>query len=285
MEQNVLLSLSHVSKRFKTELALKDINMTLHQGEILGFLGPSGAGKTTTIKIITGQLRQTSGEARLLGTDSANIDESIYENIGVVSDSSGIYKKMTVWQNLAVFARIWKVPRERVEQVLDQVGLAEHKNKPAGKLSKGQTQRLVLARAVLHKPRVLFLDEPTSGLDPPTAVAIHRMLLELKEQGMAIFLTTHNMEEATKLCDRVALLHDGEIVEFGSPQEICLKYNRNKKYHVLLAGGRELELAQNPENIVKITRWMEGDEIMRIHSCEPTLETVFLEVTGKDLNV
>ncbi|MCI9220170.1 MAG: ABC transporter ATP-binding protein [Lachnospiraceae bacterium] len=285
MEQNVLLSLSHVSKRFKTELALKDINMTLRQGEILGFLGPSGAGKTTTIKIITGQLRQTSGEARLLGTDSANIDESIYENIGVVSDSSGIYKKMTVWQNLAVFARIWKVPRERVEQVLDQVGLAEHKNKPAGKLSKGQTQRLVLARAVLHKPRVLFLDEPTSGLDPTTAVAIHRMLLELKEQGMAIFLTTHNMEEATKLCDRVALLHDGEIVEFGSPQEICLKYNRNKKYHVLLAGGRELELAQNPENIVKITRWMEGDEIMRIHSCEPTLETVFLEVTGKDLNV
>ena len=284
MEQNVLLSLSHVSKRFKTELALKDINMTLRQGEILGFLGPSGAGKTTTIKIITGQLRQTSGEARLLGTDSANIDESIYENIGVVSDSSGIYKKMTVWQNLAVFARIWKVPRERVEQVLDQVGLAEHKNKPAGKLSKGQTQRLVLARAVLHKPRVLFLDEPTSGLDPTTAVAIHRMLLELKEQGMAIFLTTHNMEEATKLCDRVALLHDGEIVEFGSPQEICLKYNRNKKYHVLLAGGRELELAQNPENIVKITRWMEGDEIMRIHSCEPTLETVFLEVTGKDLN-
>ena len=285
MEQNVLLSLSHVSKRFKTELALKDINMTLRQGEILGFLGPSGAGKTTTIKIITGQLRQTSGEARLLGTDSANIDESIYENIGVVSDSSGIYKKMTVWQNLAVFARIWKVPRERVEQVLAQVGLAEHKNKPAGKLSKGQTQRLVLARAVLHKPRVLFLDEPTSGLDPSTAVAIHRMLLELKEEGMAIFLTTHNMEEAAKLCDKVALLHDGEIVEFGSPQEICLKHNRNKKYSVLLEGDRELVLAQNPENVRKIAEWMERDEIMRIHSCEPTLETVFLEVTGKDLNV
>ena len=285
MEQNVLLSLSHVSKRFKTELALKDINMTLRQGEILGVLGPSGAGKTTTIKIITGQLRQTSGEARLLGTDSANIDESIYENIGVVSDNSGIYKKMTVWQNLAVFARIWKVPRERVEQVLAQVGLAEHKNKPAGKLSKGQTQRLVLARAVLHKPRVLFLDEPTSGLDPSTAVAIHRMLLELKEEGMAIFLTTHNMEEAAKLCDKVALLHDGEIVEFGSPQEICLKHNRNKKYSVLLEGDRELVLAQNPENVRKIAGWMERDEIMRIHSCEPTLETVFLEVTGKDLNV
>lgn len=285
MEQNILLSLSHISKRFKTELALRDISMALHQGEILGFLGPSGAGKTTTIKIITGQLRQTSGEAKLLGTDSANIDSSIYEKIGVVSDNSGIYGKMTVWQNLAVFARIWKVPRERVEQVLAQVGLAEHKGKPAGKLSKGQTQRLVLARAVLHKPRILFLDEPTSGLDPSTAVAIHRMLLELKEEGMAIFLTTHNMEEATKLCDRVALLHDGEIVEFGSPQEICLKFNRNKRYTVLLQGGEELVLEQNGENIRKIAQWMERDEILRIHSCEPTLETVFLEVTGKDLNV
>ena len=285
MEQNILLSLSHISKRFKTELALRDISMALHQGEILGFLGPSGAGKTTTIKIITGQLRQTSGEAKLLGTDSANIDSSIYEKIGVVSDNSGIYGKMTVWQNLAAFARIWKVPRERVEQVLAQVGLAEHKGKPAGKLSKGQTQRLVLARAVLHKPRILFLDEPTSGLDPSTAVAIHRMLLELKEEGMAIFLTTHNMEEATKLCDRVALLHDGKIVEFGSPQEICLKFNRNKKYSVLLQGGEELVLEQNGENIRKIAQWMERDEILRIHSCEPTLETVFLEVTGKNLNV
>ena len=285
MEQNILLSLSHISKRFKTELALRDISMALHQGEILGFLGPSGAGKTTTIKIITGQLRQTSGEAKLLGTDSANIDASIYEKIGVVSDNSGIYGKMTVWQNLAVFARIWQVPRERVEQVLAQVGLAEHKGKPAGKLSKGQTQRLVLARAVLHKPRILFLDEPTSGLDPSTAVAIHRMLLELKEEGMAIFLTTHNMEEATKLCDRVALLHDGEIVEFGSPQEICLKFNRNKRYTVLLQGGEELVLEQNGENIRKIAQWMERDEILRIHSCEPTLETVFLEVTGKNLNV
>ena len=127
MEQNVLLSLSHISKRFKTEQALKDINMTLHQGEILGFLGPSGAGKTTTIKIITGQLRQTSGEARLLGTDSSNIDESIYEKIGVVSDNSGIYKKMTVWQNLYVFAGIWQVSRERVEKVLTQVRSEERR--------------------------------------------------------------------------------------------------------------------------------------------------------------
>lgn len=284
MEQNVLLQLSHISKRFKTDLALKDINMSLHPGEVLGFLGPSGAGKTTTIKIITGQLRQTSGEARILGTDSTNIDASIYEKIGVVSDNSGIYEKMTVWQNLVMFAQIWGVSNARVEEVLRQVGLGEHRKKQAGKLSKGQAQRLVLARAVLHKPKILFLDEPTSGLDPATAVEIHKMLLSLKAEGMAIFLTTHNMEEATKLCDNVALLHQGEIVEFGSPQELCLKYNTNKRYQVLLDGNGELVLEQTPENIDKIADWMRKDQVQRIHSCEPTLESVFLQVTGKALS-
>lgn len=285
MEQNVLLILSHISKRFKTDLALKDISMALHQGEILGFLGPSGAGKTTTIKIITGQLRQTSGEAKILGTDTANIDASIYEKIGVVSDNSGIYDKMTVWQNLSLFAQIWRVPGTRVEEVLKQVELFEHSKKQAGKLSKGQKQRLVLARAVLHKPRILFLDEPTSGLDPTTAVEIHRMLLELKREGMAIFLTTHNMEEATKLCDNVALLYQGEIVESGSPQELCLKYNHDKRYQILLDNQEEIVLEQTSENIGKIAEWMQKNRIQRIHSCEPTLESVFLKVTGTSLNV
>ncbi len=284
MEQNILLQLSHISKRFKTDLALKDISMSLHPGEVLGFLGPSGAGKTTTIKIITGQLRQTSGEARILGTDSTNIDASIYEKIGVVSDNSGIYEKMTVWQNLVMFAQIWGVSNARVEEVLRQVGLGEHRKKQAGKLSKGQTQRLVLARAVLHKPKILFLDEPTSGLDPATAVEIHKMLLDLKAEGMAIFLTTHNMEEATKLCDSVALLHQGEIVEFGSPQELCLKYNTNKRYRVLLDGKEEVVLEQTSENVDMIADWMRRNQVQRIHSCEPTLESVFLQVTGKALS-
>lgn len=284
MEKNVLLQLTHISKRYRTELALKDINMTLHQGEILGFLGPSGAGKTTTIKIITGQLRQTSGEAKIFGTDSTNIDASIYEKIGVVSDNSGIYEKMTVWQNLSMFAKIWRVTKERMEEVLKQVGLLEHRRKQAGKLSKGQKQRLVLARAVLHKPRILFLDEPTSGLDPSTSVSIHNMLLDLKKEGMAIFLTTHNMEEAAKLCDKVALLYQGKIVEFGAPQEICLKYNHDKKYQVLLNNQEHILLEQNPENIHRISDWMQKNEIQCIHSCEPTLESVFLQVTGKALN-
>lgn len=278
------IRLEHISKKYRDELVLKSIDARLHEGEILGFLGPSGAGKTTTIKIITGQLKQTSGEAYILGINSKDIDETIYEQIGIVTDNSGIYDYLTVYKNLDYFAQILKVDKSRIDQVLKQVGLYEHRQKPAGKLSKGQTQRLVLARAVLHNPKVLFLDEPTSGLDPSTALSIHKMLLQLKKQGMAIFLTTHNMEEATKLCDHVALLNEGVIVEYGTPKDICLKHNKMKKYAVTLTDSSEQLLEQNKENIAKISNWMMENRIETLHSCEPTLESVFLNVTGRELS-
>lgn len=278
------IRLEHISKKFRDGLVLKDIDAKLNKGEILGFLGPSGAGKTTTIKILTGQLKQTSGEAYILGINSQNIDETIYEQIGIVTDSSGIYEYLSVYQNLEYFAKILKVEKERIKEVLKQVGLYEHRKKIAGKLSKGQTQRLVLARAVLHKPKVLFLDEPTSGLDPSTALEIHKMLLQMKNEGMAIFLTTHNMEEATKMCGHVALLNEGIIVEYGTPKEICLKYNKVRKYCVQLEDGSEHLLEQDADSIEQITGWMTENKIQTLHSCEPTLESVFLEVTGRELS-
>ena len=278
------IRLEHISKKFRDGLVLKDIDAKLNKGEILGFLGPSGAGKTTTIKILTGQLKQTSGEAYILGINSQNIDETIYEQIGIVTDSSGIYEYLSVYQNLEYFAKILKVEKERIKEVLKQVGLIEHRKKIAGKLSKGQTQRLVLARAVLHKPKVLFLDEPTSGLDPSTALEIHKMLLQMKNEGMAIFLTTHNMEEATKMCDHVALLNEGIIVEYGTPKEICLKYNKVRKYSIQLEDGSKHLLEQDAKSIGQITDWMTENKVQTLHSCEPTLESVFLEVTGRELS-
>ncbi|MHC5375459.1 ABC transporter ATP-binding protein [Enterococcus sp. LJL120] len=279
-----LLKLKHISKSFGNKEALKDINMTISEGEILGFLGPSGAGKTTTIKILTGQMTQTSGEAVILGQDTRKINEKIYEQIGIVTDASGFYEEFSVFDNLMLFANLLKVKKERVNELIDRVGLTEQKNQLAGKLSKGQGQRLILARAVLHQPKLLFLDEPTSGLDPTTALEIHRLLLELKEAGMGIFLTTHNMEEATKLCNHVALLNEGHIVEFGTPQEVCLRYNTNKQYRVMLNSSEEYVLEQTPENIRQISEWISEDLLETIHSCEPTLESVFLEVTGRELS-
>ena len=175
------------------------------------------------------------------------------------------------------------MPLENIDPLLKRIGLYEHRKKPASKLSKGQTQRLILARALLHKPKVLFLDEPTSGLDPSTALEIHRILKELRDEGMAIFLTTHNMEEATKLCDHVALLNEGVIVEYGTPEEICLKYNRIKKYRVQLTDGTKHVLLQGADTVGRISLWMNEDKIETLHTCEPTLETVFLEVTGREL--
>ncbi|MHC5227699.1 ABC transporter ATP-binding protein [Enterococcus sp. LJL99] len=278
-----LLKLNHLSKSFKNKHALKDISMQINQGEILGFLGPSGAGKTTTIKILTGQLIQTDGEAYILGTDTRKINESIYEQIGIVTDASGIYEEFSVYENLLLFAKLLNVPKSEIDSILDKVGLSEQKKQPAAKLSKGQGQRLILARAILHKPKLLFLDEPTSGLDPSTALEIHKLLLALKEEGMGIFLTTHNMEEATKLCDHVALLNEGHIVEFGTPEEICLRYNQNKQYKILLTTQERMVLDHCSTTTKKIQSWLETDSIQSIHSCEPTLETVFLSVTGREL--
>ena len=277
------ISIDHLSKKYDKDFVLKDVNAVLRSGEILGFLGPSGAGKTTTIKILTGQLMPTSGNAEVLGIDCRKIDERIYEQIGIVTDSSGVYERMTVFDNLKYFARILNVPLENIDPLLKRIGLYEHRKKPAAKLSKGQTQRLILARALLHKPKVLFLDEPTSGLDPSTALEIHRILKELRDEGMAIFLTTHNMEEATKLCDHVALLNKGVIVEYGTPEEICLKYNRIKKYRVQLTDGTKHVLLQSADTAGRISLWMNEDKIETLHTCEPTLETVFLEVTGREL--
>lgn len=278
------IRMEHICKRYDKTPVLRDLNAVLQKGEILGFLGPSGAGKTTTIKILTGQLKPTSGEAYVLGIHVKNIDETIYEQIGIVTDQSGIYERMTVYENMKYFARILKADGKRIDELLERVGLEKHKKKPAGKLSKGQAQRLVLARAVLHKPRVLFLDEPTSGLDPSTALDIHRLLMEMKEEGMAIFLTTHNMEEAEKLCDRIGLLCKGKIVECGRPKEVCAKYDHQRRIGIMLESGEKMWLSNGPETAEKMKQLLLTERIAEMHTTEPNLETVFLELTGTDLN-
>ncbi|WP_252313247.1 ABC transporter ATP-binding protein [Sinobaca sp. H24] len=281
--EHPLIHVEHVSKTFKNETALKDITFSVQAGEIFGFLGPSGSGKTTTIKILTGQLAQSSGQAFVLGNPVERINESIYEQIGIVTDNSGLYERLSVYHNLTAFAKLLNVDKKRIDLLLTRVGLIDDKNKLAKDLSKGMKQRLILSRAMLHQPKVLFLDEPTSGLDPVTTEAIHELLLELKENGAAIFLTTHNMEEATKLCDSVALLNDGLIVEHDSPKALTLKYNQDKRYQVLLEDEQELTLPHTTASIDQINQWLINDQLVTIHSCEPNLEKVFLEATGREL--
>jgi len=215
----ISVSMKNVGKSFGSHPVLKDVTFETKEGEIFGMLGPSGAGKTTIINILTRQLTADSGECHVSATSN---------EIGLMLDEDGLYSRLSCLDNLIVFEDIYGISRERTKETLKRVGLSDSANKPVSQLSKGMRQRMALARAVLHQPKVIFLDEPTSALDPVTARGIHKLINELREQGATIFLTTHNMEEASNLCDQIVLLHKGTIVERGTPKEICERYNAVK---------------------------------------------------------
>ena len=220
-----IVTLKNIRQSFGVKEVLKGIDLKVYSGEIFGLLGPSGAGKTTLIKIVTGQLKPTDGEAEFLGKNTTKLSSADYKRMGMMLDNLGLYERLSCYDNMKLFAEICGVSRKRIEEVLHGVGLWESRKLAVSGLSKGMRGRLAFARAILSEPQMLFLDEPTSGLDPATAEGIHQLILEEKEKGTTIFLTTHNMFEAQKLCDHVALLHEGSIVEYGEPGEICRRYN------------------------------------------------------------
>jgi ABC-2 type transport system ATP-binding protein len=281
MEQRNRIVTDHITMSFGENTVLQNISLTIGEGEIFGLLGPSGAGKTTLIKLLTGQLKQVGGTAQVLGMDNRAITSEGYAKIGMVLDNTGLYERLTCRDNLALFTEIYGIPKTNIDLVLKKVDLADAAKRPVHKLSKGMKQRLALARAIMHGPELLFLDEPTSGLDPATATYIHQLILEERAKGTAIFLTTHNMEEATKLCDNVALLNKGEIVEYGCPKEICRKHNNQNKIQILLKSGETFLLQNDASSAELISNYFKENAVESIHSSEPNLETVFMELTGR----
>lgn len=275
------IEVTHIRKEFQGRTVLSDINIKVGKGEIFGLLGPSGAGKTTLIKILTGQLSADAGEAVVMGRNVKKVDSSFYKNYGMVLDNTGLYHRLTCKDNLLLFAEIYGLKKTRAKEVLEQVGLVEAYKTPVHKLSKGMMQRLVLARAFMHEPKILFLDEPTSGLDPSTARDIRNLIQKQKEKGTTVFLTTHNMEEATELCKNIALLFEGKLVEYGEPDAICRKYNNNNSIKVLLKDGKSITLSNESTAAEEIYRYFKEEQVESIHSSEPNLESVFVQVTGR----
>ena len=273
-----MIIVKNVTKKFGQKVALEEISFEVKKGEIFGFLGPSGSGKTTMIKILTGQLNADSGQTELLGKVSEKLTPADLEQIGLVSDTSGFYEKLSLYKNLQAYAKLYGKPNARVDEVLKQVDLYDSKNLAAEKLSTGMKQRMFLARALINKPQVLFLDEPTSGLDPTTSKKIHELLLELKEAGTTIFLTTHDMNEATLLCDRLSLLNRGHLIEYGTPASIIQKYNHEKKVQLTFADETHTEITFEELGQTDLA------QVVAIHSCEPTLEEIFIQLTGEKLN-
>lgn len=278
MSQQVIKA-DNLGKSFGSFKAISSLTFDVNKGEILGFLGPSGSGKTTTINILTGQLTPDQGQSSILGKSSTNLNEEDLANIGLITENSGYYEKLSLYDNLLFFAKLYDVPQGDLDDLMKRVGLYDRRKTLAEKLSTGMKQRMLLVRAIINKPQVLFLDEPTSGLDPSTSQSIHELIKELQAEGTTIFLTTHDMHEATILCDKIVLLNKGQIVEAGTPSDLIQKYNTAKRVKITYQSGEENYLSFSELGQVSQT-----DDILTIHSCEPTLEDVFIQLTGGKLN-
>lgn len=272
-----------MKKVFGKNTALKNVSFNVKQGEIFGLLGPSGSGKTTTNKILTGELTQTAGQVKVLGTDSAQFKTPDFKSrIGVLSDNSSLYERLTVYDNLKLFCKLYNAPLNQIDVILREVNLVEEKSKTVSKLSKGMKQRVLLGKALIHRPELVFLDEPTSALDPGNMAQIHRGLQRMNEAGTTIFLTTHNMEEATELCDRVAFLHNGELQELNSPSALRYKYSSHA-FHVETFAGERLVIENEPWEADQIRELIASGQVKSMHTDNPTLGQIFLKVTGKEL--
>lgn len=278
MSQQVIKA-DNLGKSFGSFKAVSSLTFEVNKGEILGFLGPSGSGKTTTINILTGQLTPDQGQSSILAKSSTNLNEEDLANIGLITENSGYYEKLSLYDNLLFFAKLYDVPQGDLDDLMKRVGLYDRRKTLAEKLSTGMKQRMLLVRAIINKPQVLFLDEPTSGLDPSTSQSIHELIKELQVEGTTIFLTTHDMHEATILCDKIVLLNKGQIVEAGTPSDLIQKYNTDKRVKITYQSGKEDYLSFSELGQVSQT-----DDILTIHSCEPTLEDVFIQLTGGKLN-
>ena len=278
MSQQVIKA-DNLGKSFGSFKAISSLTFEVNKGEILGFLGPSGSGKTTTINILTGQLTPDKGQSSILGKSSTNLNEEDLANIGLITENSGYYEKLSLYDNLLFFAKLYDVPQGDLDDLMKRVGLYDRRKTLAEKLSTGMKQRMLLVRAIINKPQVLFLDEPTSGLDPSTSQSIHELIKELQAEGTTIFLTTHDMHEATILCDKIVLLNKGQIVEAGTPSDLIQKYNTARRVKITYQSGEE-----NYLSFSELGQISQTDDILTIHSCEPTLEDVFIQLTGGKLN-
>jgi fluoroquinolone transport system ATP-binding protein len=276
----------HFTYRKTQKEAIQNMCFDVSEGEVFGFLGPSGAGKTTTQRLIIGLLRNYNGKIEVLGKERNQWGKDFYEQIGVAFDFPNLYTKLTAKENLQLIGSYYKNKSENPEELLDRVGLLPEKDVRVENFSKGMKMRLNFVRSIMHKPNLMFFDEPTSGLDPVNAHIIKEIIIEQKKAGKTVFLTTHNMTVAEQLCDRVAFIVEGKIVNIGSPKDLMIEHGKRLvKIEYRMNGDireQSFELTDlgNNHDFLNILR---SAEIKTIHSCEATLEDIFIKLTGRTL--
>ena len=302
------IEVAGLTKYYDNFLAVDHISFEVKKGEIFGFLGPNGAGKTTTTKMLTGQTKPSSGTLMVANKDVIRLPVEAKESIGVVPENSNVYDEMSAWDNLIFAAQLYRVPKEKREtkakELLELFGLNERRKDRAGIFSKGLKRRLTIAAALVQSPSILFLDEPTSGLDIQSSRIIRNLIKDLNKTGVTVFLTTHYIEEADQLCQRVAIINKGKIVAIDNPEK--LKASVEKHQIIEISFDKPINLEQklkSTESIEKIIQFGDkfkvyvkntseavsllsdfaknnGLKIVSINTLSPTLEDVFVELTG-----
>jgi ABC-2 type transport system ATP-binding protein len=295
----------HLFKRFGTVTAVNDVSLTVREGETFGFLGPNGAGKTTTIRLLTGVLTPDAGTVHINGIDIHRHPLDAKMQMGVIPESSTVYGDLSAEQNLHLSGKMYGMPRalreERTREILSRLGLSEKRHNPVRTFSKGMKQRVSIACAIIHRPRVLFLDEPTSGLDVQSRRLVIETVRHMNEQGSTIFLTTHNIEEANTLCQTVCIINKGKIVAQDSPERLKKMFDTTQSVEVSFdrtvprdlfaadgilraepCGDKWRLYTDNPDRVLKYLVGRAGRESIGITSLStsgPSLEEAFVQLT------
>ena len=280
-----MISVKNCCFSYTKQPFMENVSFDVAKGEIFGFLGPSGAGKSTLQKILTGLLQNYSGSVTVNGIEVCRRTNDFYEEIGVDFEFSTLYEKLTAYENLTFFASLYKKNCDFLS-LLERVGLLHEKDKKISEFSKGMRTRINFIKSLLHDPALLFLDEPTSGLDPNSARVLKDIILEQKQKGKTVILTTHNMHDAEELCNRVAFIVDGKIKALDTPANFMRSKGADFAEYSYLKDGKEITV-KTPVNRLhedKLFLQLSKENRLRsVHSCEPDLNTVFMEVTGKKL--
>jgi ABC-2 type transport system ATP-binding protein len=288
------------------------VSLSVHEGEIFGFLGPNGAGKTTTINLLTGLARATSGAARISGFDCAREIKKAQEIMGIVPDESNLYEEFDGFENLSFCAALYGMRKDerekRAKELLQQFGLAEAGRRPFRAYSKGMKRKLTIAAGIIHDPNILFLDEPTTGIDVASARQIRQLIQNLNQKGTAIFITTHYIEEAERLCNRIAFIVAGKIVRIGEIDELMREVQQENVVQLAFADGVTNLKPSLQENFPDVVVELSGNQAIRLRSSRPlnltplmrffeqrnlpvyearimrpSLEEVFVKITGIEL--
>jgi len=308
----IAIDIHNLTKYYGDLLAVNRINFQVKQGEVFGFLGPNGAGKTTTQRMLTTLLEPTEGRIQIYGHDLAQDPMPVKRQMGLVPEESNVYTELTAWGNLMFTAKLYRVPpgdREpRARDLLETFGLWEKRHVKVEEFSKGMRRRLSIAMAIIHRPSLLFLDEPTPGLDAQSARAIRKMIRDLNAEGTTIYLTTHQIEEANQLCDRVAIIDHGQIAAIDTPEHLKAAFQKVQSVEIALSPdggthGERLKTLPGVSQAVKrgdkwrlyteqpsalLPRLVEYAEkqnakIVSLCTLGPSLEDVFLQITGQEI--